>query len=169
MSSALIALEAQVRADLAKTAHPDAAWLTPKLGPDGRPALDVLVVGAGQSGLATAFGLMRSQVSNILVLDKSEEGQEGPWLTYARMHTLRSPKHFTGPDLDIPSLTYQSWHEARFGEEDWRKLDLISRELWAEYLLWFRHDRGPAGAQWLRGHRDLACGRWIARGQGADR
>ena len=138
MNSALIALEAQVRADLAKTAHPDAAWLTPKLGPDNRPALDVLVVGAGQSGLATAFGLMRSQVSNILVLDKSEEGKEGPWLTYARMHTLRSPKHFTGPDLDIPSLTYQSWHEARFGEEDWRNLDLISRELWAEYLFWFR-------------------------------
>jgi FAD-dependent urate hydroxylase len=138
MNSALTALEAQVRADLAKTAHPDAAWLTPKLGPDARPALDVLVVGAGQSGLATAFGLIRSQVSNILVLDKSEEGQEGPWLTYARMHTLRSPKHFTGPDLDIPSLTYQSWHEAHFGAEDWRNLDLISRELWAEYLLWFR-------------------------------
>jgi FAD-dependent urate hydroxylase len=54
------------------------------------------------------------------------------------MHTLRSPKQFTGPDLDIPSLTYQSWHEARFGEEDWRNLDLIPRELWAEYLLWFR-------------------------------
>jgi cation diffusion facilitator CzcD-associated flavoprotein CzcO len=138
MTDALAALEARVRADLAKTAHPEAPWLTPKPGPDGRPALDVLVVGAGQSGLAIAFGLMRSQVGNILVLDKSEAGQEGPWLTYARMHTLRSPKHFTGPDLDIPSLTYQSWHEARFGEEDWRKLDLIPRALWAEYLLWFR-------------------------------
>ncbi|MBA2401685.1 MAG: NAD(P)/FAD-dependent oxidoreductase [Bradyrhizobium sp.] len=138
MNNALTALEAQVHADLARTAHPEAAWLTPKLGPDDRPALDVLVVGAGQSGLATAFGLMRSQVSNLLVLDKSDEGQEGPWLTYARMPTLRSPKHFTGPDLDIPSLTYQSWHEARFGEEDWRKLDLIPRALWAEYLLWFR-------------------------------
>lgn len=138
MNHALAALEDRVRADLAKTAHPDAAWMTPKLGPDDQPALDVLIVGAGQSGLATAFGLLRSQVNNILVLDKTEEGQEGPWLTYARMHTLRSPKHFTGPDLDIPSLTYQSWHEARFGEADWRKLDLISRELWAEYLLWFR-------------------------------
>lgn len=138
MNDALAALEDRVRADLARTAHPEAAWLTPRLAPGDRPALDVLIVGAGQSGLATAFGLLRSQVSNILVLDKSEEGQEGPWLTYARMHTLRSPKHFTGPDLDIPSLTYQSWHEARFGEEDWRKLDLISRERWAEYLLWFR-------------------------------
>jgi hypothetical protein len=103
MNNALTVLEARVHADLARTAHPDAAWLTPKLGPDDRPALDVLVVGAGQSGLATAFGLMRSQVSNILVLDKSEEGQEGSWLTYARMHTLRSPKHFTGPILIIPA------------------------------------------------------------------
>jgi threonine dehydrogenase-like Zn-dependent dehydrogenase len=75
MNDALIALEAQVRADLAKTAHPGAAWLAPKQAPDGRPALDVLVVGAGQSGLAAAFGLMRSQVTNILVLDKSEEGR----------------------------------------------------------------------------------------------
>ena len=74
MTDALAALEDRVRADLNKTAHPDAAWLTPKLGPDDRPALDVLIVGAGQSGLATAFGLLRSQVSNILVLDKSEEG-----------------------------------------------------------------------------------------------
>ena len=138
MSSALHALEAQVRADLAKTAHPDAAWLEPRQTPDGSPVLDVLIVGAGQSGIATAFGLMRSRVTNILVLDKASDGQEGPWLTYARMHTLRSPKRFTGPDLDIPSLTYQSWHEARFGEEDWRTLDLIPRALWAEYLLWFR-------------------------------
>src|SRR5258708_15801947 len=138
MSDALNVLEAQLRADLAKTAHPHAAWLAPKLGPDGEPALDVLVVGAGQSGIATAFGLLRSQVTNILVLDKSEQGREGPWLTYARMPTLRSPKDYTGPDLDIPSLTYQSWHEALFGEDDWRNLDLIPRELWAEYLLWFR-------------------------------
>jgi FAD-dependent urate hydroxylase len=138
MSGALIALEAQVRADLARIAHPSAEWLVPKIGPDGRPALNVLIVGAGQSGVATAFGLMRSQVTNIVVVDKSEEGQEGPWLTYARMPTLRSPKNYTGPDLDIPSLTYQSWHEAKFGQDDWRNLGLIPRELWADYLLWFR-------------------------------
>ena len=139
MSSGLIALEAQVRSDLARTAHPEAPWLRITPGPDARPALDVLVVGAGQSGIATAFGLMRSQVTNIQVLDKAEAGREGPWLSYARMHTLRSPKHFTGPDLDVPSLTYQSWHEARFGKEHWETLGLIRRDLWAEYLLWFRH------------------------------
>jgi FAD-dependent urate hydroxylase len=138
MSSALTTLEAQVRGDLARTAHPNSAWLQPKPGPDGAPALDVLIIGAGQSGIAIGFGLMRSQVTNILVMDKAEEGWEGPWLTYARMPTLRSPKNYTGPDLDIPSLTYQSWHEARFGSEHWQALDLIPRGLWAEYLLWVR-------------------------------
>jgi cation diffusion facilitator CzcD-associated flavoprotein CzcO len=88
--------------------------------------------------LAIAFGLMRAQVDNILVIDKAEYGREGPWLTYARMRTLRSPKDYTGPDLDLPSLTYQAWHEARFGTESWNVLELIPRELWAEYLLWMR-------------------------------
>jgi FAD-dependent urate hydroxylase len=75
------------------------------------------------------------------------------------MNTLRSPKDFTGPDLDIPSLTYQSWHEAMFGVESWNALELIPKEFWADYLLWFRHvthvpvrnearvvDIAPAGA-----------------------
>jgi cation diffusion facilitator CzcD-associated flavoprotein CzcO len=142
MSGALSALEALVRDDLAKTSHPSAPWLEPRVGPDGKLALDVLIVGGGQSGLATAFGLRRSQVTNVLIIDKAEEGMEGPWLSYARMHTLRSPKDFTGPDLDIPSLTYQAWHEARYGKEDWDALDLIPRHLWAEYLLWFRRAVG---------------------------
>jgi cation diffusion facilitator CzcD-associated flavoprotein CzcO len=54
------------------------------------------------------------------------------------MRTLRSPKDYTGPDLDVPSLTYQAWHEARFGAESWNALELIPRGLWAEYLLWMR-------------------------------
>lgn len=142
MSDALTDLEADVRADLARIAHPGAAWLEPKISPDGKPALDVLIVGAGQSGIAIGFGLMRSRVSNILLLDKAAEGTEGPWLTYARMPTLRSPKDYTGPDLDIPSLTYQSWHEARFGKESWQTLGLIPRGHWAEYLLWLRRTIG---------------------------
>jgi FAD-dependent urate hydroxylase len=88
MSDRLANLAAQVCADLQKIAHPDMSWLTPVTGPDGRPALDVLIVGAGQSGLATAFALQRSQVTNIRVLDKAEEGREGPWLSYARMPTF---------------------------------------------------------------------------------
>jgi len=137
-SGGLAVLEARVRADLDLIAHPRMAWLASKRAPDGRAAHDVVVVGAGQSGLATAFGLKRARVDNVLVVDRAERGLEGPWLTYARMETLRSPKDYTGPDLDIPSLTYPSWHVARYGERAWRELDLISREDWARYLLWVR-------------------------------
>ena len=124
-------LTARVGRDLERIAHPRSPWLEPKPSPDGTPALDVLIVGGGQSGLAIAFALMRAQVTNILVVDKAAEGKEGPWLTYARMRTLRSPKDYTGPDLDVPSLTYRSWHEARFGVESWERLGLIPKELWA--------------------------------------
>lgn len=135
---ALAVLEARVRQDLELIAHPRMDWLEPKPAPDGTAALDVLIVGAGQSGLATAFGLKRAKVENILVVDKAPYGLEGPWLTYARMATLRSPKDYTGPDLDVPSLTYGAWHAAKYGAASWAALKLIPRAYWAEYLLWVR-------------------------------
>jgi cation diffusion facilitator CzcD-associated flavoprotein CzcO len=137
-------LTAQAREDIARTAHPTTPWLEPRIAPNGSPALDVLIVGGGQSGVAIAFALMRAQVNNILVVDKAPRGLEGPWRTYARMPTLRSPKDYTGPDLNIPSLTYRSWHEARFGRADWDALPIIPRELWADYLLWVRDAAGVA-------------------------
>jgi cation diffusion facilitator CzcD-associated flavoprotein CzcO len=142
--SDLAALTARVRDDLERTAHPTLPWLEPRIAPDGQQALDVLIVGGGQSGVATAFGLMRSQVRNILVVDRAPRGLEGPWRTYARMPTLRSPKDYTGPDLNIPSLTYRSWHEATYGVADWQALPIIPREHWADYLLWFRDAVGVA-------------------------
>ncbi len=135
-------LTAKVRDDLIRVAHPRQPWLEPKIRPDGQPALDVLIVGGGQSGIAIANGLMRAMVTNILVVDRAPRGQEGPWLTYARMHTLRSPKDYTGPDLDLPSLAYRSWHEARYGEPAWRTLDQITRQDWAAYLGWVRDTVG---------------------------
>jgi cation diffusion facilitator CzcD-associated flavoprotein CzcO len=134
----LSALTSRARDDLARIAHPRMPWLEPRIGPDGRPALDVLIVGGGQSGIAIASGLLRAMVTNILVVDRAPHGREGPWLTYARMRTLRSPKDYTGPDLDLPSLGYQAWHEATFGAASWRALDLITREDWAAYLVWVR-------------------------------
>jgi cation diffusion facilitator CzcD-associated flavoprotein CzcO len=137
-TSALEALEARVARELASIAHPHQPWLTARTGPDGQAALDVLIVGAGQSGSATAFGLLRSKVDNILAIDAAPLAGEGPWNTYARMHTLRNPKDYTGPDLDIPSLTCRAWYEARFGEAAWDALDMLPKGLWAEYLLWVR-------------------------------
>jgi cation diffusion facilitator CzcD-associated flavoprotein CzcO len=127
--AALSALTRTACDDLARIAHPRMPWLEP---------LDVLIVGGGQSGVAIASGLLRATVSNILVVDRAKRGQEGPWLSYARMRTLRSPKDYTGPDLDLPSLGYQAWHEARYGLDSWRALPLIAREDWASYLLWVR-------------------------------
>lgn len=133
----LPALEAAVRRDLELIAHPRLPWLKPKTVA-GTPALDVLIVGAGQGGLATGFALLRDKVTNILLVDRAPYGREGPWVTYARMPTLRSAKDQTGPDLNVPSLTYQAWHEAQWGAADWQAMKLIPAGNWNNYLLWFR-------------------------------
>jgi cation diffusion facilitator CzcD-associated flavoprotein CzcO len=143
-NDSLTALTARARDDLTRVAHPSLAWLEPHIGPDGRPALDVLVVGGAQSGLATAFGLMRAQVTNILVVDRAPRGLEGPWLTFARMPALRSSKENNGPDLDLPSLTYRAWHEARYGAAQWQALEQIPSADWAAYLAWVRDTVGIA-------------------------
>src|SRR6185369_1456290 len=103
---------------------------------------DVIVVGAGQGGLATAFALMRERVTNLLVVDENPLDRAGPWLSFARMRTLRTPKHLTGPDLGIPSLTPRAWWEAQHGEGSWEALGLIPKEAWAEYLAWYRRTLG---------------------------
>lgn len=53
--------------------------------------------------------MVREKITNIIAFDAAAEGLEGPWSTYARMETLRTPKYTTGPDCDIPSLTFQAW------------------------------------------------------------
>lgn len=133
----LPALEARVRRDLDLTAHPRLDWMVPRLH-RGKPALDVLIVGAGQSGLATAFALRRQRVRNVLLIDRSPEGREGPWITFARMTTLRSPKDYSGPDLGVPSLTFQAWYEAQHGGQAFADMGLIPREDWYAYIMWYR-------------------------------
>jgi cation diffusion facilitator CzcD-associated flavoprotein CzcO len=85
---------------------------------------------------------MREGVRNIRCVDREPRGREGPWATYARMDILRSPKHLTGPDLGVASLTYRAWHEAKYGTPHWEKLHKIARLDWAEYLLWVRDTAG---------------------------
>ena len=113
-------------------------WVNPRLAPTGERALDVAIVGGGQCGLGAAFGLRREGVRNLLVLDENPPGLEGPWVTYARMITLRTPKHLTGLDLGVPSLTFRSWWEAQYGAESWAAIDKIPKEDWMAYLRWYR-------------------------------
>jgi len=135
-------LEARVRLELELTEHPSLEWMPETSGPNGAHVYDVAIAGAGQGGVATALQLKRDRVRNVLVFDKAKLGWEGPWRTYARMPTLRSPKDYTGPDLGLPSLTYRAWHEAKFGADDWEATDLIPAAHWAEYLIWVRETAG---------------------------
>jgi cation diffusion facilitator CzcD-associated flavoprotein CzcO len=137
----LAELEADIARDLDLTAHPRAPWLVPKTA-GGAPVLDALVIGAGQCGVAVAHALRRDRVDNILLIDRADYGREGPWTTYGRMRALRSWKDQTGPDLRLPSLTYQAWHEASFGRADWERMRWIPKEFWNDYLLWFRRVTG---------------------------
>ena len=137
-AEALSALSAQVGLDLAMLDYPAKPWVRPRTHESGAHIYDVVIIGGGQSGLAAAFGLMREKVENILVLDENPAGFEGPWITYARMVTLRTPKYLTGPDLGVPSLTFRAWWTAQFGAEAWDNLVKIPREEWMRYLRWLR-------------------------------
>jgi xanthine/CO dehydrogenase XdhC/CoxF family maturation factor/cation diffusion facilitator CzcD-associated flavoprotein CzcO len=134
----LAALAARVRHDLALLNYPQREWLAPRRTRAGAHVYDVLIVGGGQSGLVSAFGLMRERVKNLLVVDQNPLDRAGPWLNFARMKTLRTPKYLTGPDLGIPNLTPRAWYEAQLGEGSWEKLGLIPKETWAQYLAWYR-------------------------------
>lgn len=134
----LATLEAALRKDLEVLAYPSREWIPEHRTQEGRPVLDVLVIGGGQSGLAAAWGLMRERVTRLLVVDDSAPGKAGPWTTFARMTTLRTPKHLTGADLNLPNLTFRRWYEAQLGPDSWASLGFIPKEAWADYLSWFR-------------------------------
>ena len=137
-ASGLAELTRRVQRDLELLDYPRRPWLELQSTASGEQVYDVVIVGGGQSGLTTAFGLLRERVSNILVLDQNPLDRAGPWLNFARMRTLRTPKYLTGPDLGIPSLTPRAWYEAQFGEGSWETLGLLPKELWASYLAWYR-------------------------------
>lgn len=132
-SRRLAALEDRVRRELELTGYAPRTWI-----PGDDDVLEVLVVGGGQAGLTTAFGLARRRVPRVLVVDAAAPGQEGPWSGYARMHTLRTPKALKGPDLGVPSLSPHAWFEARYGTRVWDEITFIPRLDWQDYLGWYR-------------------------------
>ena len=130
----LLAHEAQVARDLEALNLPPKSWV-PRCRAD---VLDVVVVGAGMNGIAAAGALIFKGIRNIAVLDENPPGREGPWVTYARMDTLRSPKTLPGPCFGIPSLTYRAWHVASFGAASWEALYKIPNATWQAYLSWLQ-------------------------------
>ena len=130
-------LNERVRRELKYLSYPSREWTIPRYR-DGARVLDVLIVGGGQSGLATAFGLKRECVNNIKIVDRNPRGFEGPWRRFARMAGLRTSKDVWGIDFGIPSLTARSWYEAKYGRRAWDKIERFPADVWREYLDWFR-------------------------------
>ena len=64
-SAGLDELEKVARHDLARLNYPPANWVPEKIGPDGRPVLDVLIVGAGMCGQTAGWGLLREGIRKI--------------------------------------------------------------------------------------------------------
>ncbi|MFC7734997.1 NAD(P)-binding domain-containing protein [Roseomonas sp. GCM10028921] len=136
------ALEARLRQDLEFLELPAKPWVPERAASDGRPVADVAIIGAGMAGLAAAAALRLDGIDRLRVLDRAERGQEGPWVTYARMETLRSPKGLAGPALGLPSLTFRAFFEAQHGRAAWDALGKIPRGMWMDYLNWYRRVMG---------------------------
>ncbi|MBB5693310.1 SidA/IucD/PvdA family monooxygenase [Muricoccus pecuniae] len=149
--TALARLAEEARRQLALLDYPRHPWVPSR----GEGVLDVAIVGAGQTGLVTAFGLLRERVQRVRVFDAAPRGGTGVWTTFARMRTLRTPKHVTGPDLGIPALTPRAYFTARDGEAAWEALHKIGRVEWQEYLDWLEATLGLPVAH---GHKLLRIG-----------
>ncbi|MGO7154693.1 NAD(P)-binding domain-containing protein [Rhizobium leguminosarum] len=135
--NSLEALEARLRQDLAWLELPAKSWVPPRIV-DGHGVVDVVIIGAGMAGLVASAMLKRLGVANHILLDKAPAGSEGPWVTFARMRTLRSPKQLTGPAMGLPALTFRAYYEARHGRDAWTALDRAPRQTWMDYLVWYR-------------------------------
>lgn len=136
-STGLAALEARLAQDLDFLELPAKSWV-PKRMHEGAPDRDVVVIGAGMCGLAATAKLVLTGITNVVAYDAAPVGLEGPWVTFARMQTLRSPKTLNGPSLGLPQLTFRAWFTAQWGVEAWQSLDKIPRGQWMDYLVWYR-------------------------------
>ena len=129
----LAALESRLKEDLEFLCYPGKTWVPPTPG-----VADVVIIGGGMCGMVAWLALTMGGVSNMRIVDRSPEGREGPWVTYARMETLRSPKQLTGPAHGLGPLTFQAWYRAQFGALAWDRLGKIPRRMWMDYLRWYR-------------------------------
>ncbi|WP_414901786.1 NAD(P)-binding domain-containing protein [Rhizobium cremeum] len=136
-ATGLAGLESRLADDLSLLELPPKEWV-PATEYDGKRVYDAVVIGAGMCGLVATASLKMLGIHNVVCLDRAPQGLEGPWVTFARMETLRSPKQLTGPALGLPSLTFRAWYVAQFGAEAWEALGKIPKEQWMDYLVWYR-------------------------------
>jgi len=138
LAGGLARLQREVARDLERLMLPPANWTAGRMGPDGAPLIDVAIVGAGMCGIAAAAALAFKGLRNVVLLDQARSGREGPWLTTARMETLRSPKQLPGVAMGLGPLTFRAWYEAQHGAAGFAALYKISNADWLDYLTWVR-------------------------------
>jgi len=141
--SGLPALEAELAHQLMLLNMPPKPWMPTTKGLQGEHVLDVLIVGAGLCGLVANAALAMEGITNVRLTDRAPAGREGPWITYARMDTLRTVKEAAGPALGIPALTFRAWFEAKCGAAKWQDMTFAPRGMWMDYLLWYRQMTEP--------------------------
>lgn len=109
-----------------------------------RPGIDeqVVVVGAGHSGLAIGLALQRAGVRVAVVDAAGPDAQPGIWRTKARMRVLRTAKVLAGPEIEMQALSFRHWYEVQHGTAAYEELKAIGREDWADYLAWFKSVAG---------------------------
>ncbi|WP_367353663.1 FAD-dependent oxidoreductase [Agrobacterium pusense] len=137
-SGGLPELEARLARELTMLERPAKPWV-PRSYLDRCEVLDVAVIGAGLCGLTALAALSFAGIDNIRAFDRTPSGREGPWVTSARMETLRTRKDLAGPALGVPSLTFRAWFEAQFGTRAYEEMTLIPREAWMAYMVWYRN------------------------------
>ncbi|MDB5724401.1 MAG: hypothetical protein JWQ16_1155 [Novosphingobium sp.] len=132
------ALAEEAQDALRWTAPAPAEWVAPLKGAD----YNVVVVGAGHSGVSLSYWLGRRGIGKILTIDQAEAGQAGIWRNIGRMNQLNTPKTLAGPARDNAALSFRAWYETLHGTDAFDVLDRIPRLAWAEYLEWFRQTTG---------------------------
>lgn len=132
-----LSLENKVQREISLLNLPASPWR----GSDDK-VCDVAIIGGGQAGCAIAYALELEGIYNVKIFEGQAPGKEGPWLTTARMRTLRSGKVLRAVALGIPHLTFRAYYEAHYGKKAWEKLGKIPTKLWGRYLQWVRKALG---------------------------
>lgn len=132
-ASRLAALERDAAHQAALSAGDGRSWVRARDGV--RP---VVIVGAGQAGLVLARGLRRRGIDDVVVVDSAPAGSAGPWTTYARMHTLRTPKDIAWPTWGTPAVSPRAWFEAVYGASAWEGIEYFPTTAWQGFLQWYR-------------------------------
>ncbi len=136
-SSRLAALEREAAHQAALSAGDARSWVSTRDGV--RP---VVIVGAGQAGLVLARGLRRRGIDDVVVVDAAPAGAAGPWTSYARMHTLRTPKDIAWPTWGTPAVSPRAWFEAVYGARAWESIEFFPTTAWQGFLQWYRQVSG---------------------------